>query len=459
MNASGTTVFRAEQVVLPGETRAASVHVSNGVIAKISDYDDLPAGAAVETFKGAVLMPGVVDSHVHINEPWRTEWEGFESATRAAAAGGVTTLVEMPLNAIPATTTVEALRAKLKAAEGKLSVDVGFWGGVVPGNSTELGALWRAGACGFKAFLSPSGVDEFEHINEPDLRLALAELAALGAPLLVHAELPSGLRAAADASAAGCRRYSNYLATRPPEAEQAAIDLLIRLATEFSTPIHIVHLAAASALPAIERARSAGVRLTVETCPHYLHFTAEDIADARTEYKCAPPIRERAHREALWAALKRGAIDLIASDHSPCPPAMKLAERGDFLNAWGGIASLQLGLSVVWSEAQTRGHTLSDVARWMCEAPALLAGLPTKGAIAVGRDADLVVFDPTATWEVDGNVLQHRHKVTPYHGTKLTGQVRSTFVRGRCVFRDGAIDQDSGSSGRILLGRGTTTRG
>lgn len=454
---SELAVFRAERVVLPDGIRAAAVHVAHGGIVKIGDYDEVPSGAVVETFTDCVLMPGVVDSHVHLNEPGRTEWEGFISGTRAAAAGGVTSLIEMPLNAIPATTTVAALRAKQTAAEGKLSVDVGLWGGVVPGNAADLEPLWRAGVCGFKAFLSPSGVDEFENVSEADLREALSILARLGAPLLVHAELPEHLREPADLTREGRRRYSNYLATRPPVAEQSAIDLLIRLSAETGARVHIVHLAAADALEAIEIARAAGARLTVETCPHYLHFSAEEIPDGGTAHKCAPPIRGAADREKLWDALARGTLDLVATDHSPAPPALKCADSGDFIDAWGGIASLQLGLSVVWTGAVQRGHDLSAVARWMCSAPARLAGLQRKGAIAVGCDADLIAFDPSVTWTVDASLLHHRHKLTPYNGARLTGRVRSTFVRGRCVFRDGAMQREG--AGRLLSGRGTQTDG
>jgi allantoinase len=449
-------VFRSKQVVLPDAVRPAAIHVRDGVIVGISAYDEIPAGARVESFDDAALLPGIVDSHVHINEPGRTEWEGFATATRAAAAGGVTTMIEMPLNAIPATTSLAGLRAKQAAAGGQLSVDVGFWGGVVPGNGGELAALWRAGVCGFKAFLSPSGVDEFEHVAEADLRAALPELAKLDAPLLVHAELPAFLREAKDLSDKGRRSYTNYLATRPPKAEQEAVDLLIRLATETGARIHVVHLATAAALPAIERARAAGVRLSVESCPHYLHFAAEEIPDGRTEFKCAPPIRDAANREALWNALGRGTLDLIATDHSPCPPDLKCQERGDFIAAWGGIASLQLGLSVTWSGARSRSFGLGDIARWMAEAPAQLAGLPSKGAIVVGKDADLVVFDPAASWTVDPARLFHRHPLTPYAGARLTGLVHGTFVRGRCVFRDGGMVREG--DGRLLTGRGYQTR-
>lgn len=445
-------VFRGREVVLPDAVRPAAVHVRDGVIAQITDYDDVPQGARVESFDDVVLMPGIVDSHVHINEPGRTEWEGFVSATRAAAAGGVTTLVEMPLNAIPATTSLSGLSAKQSAARGKLSVDLGLWGGVVPGNASELGPLWRAGVCGFKAFLSPSGVEEFGHVSEADLRAALPVLAGLGAPLLVHAELPAFLLGPAAVSASEVRRYANYLASRPAIAELEAIGLLIQLARETRVHVHVVHLAASAAIPAIERARAAGVPLTVETCPHYLHFAAEEIPDGRTEYKCAPPIRGTADREALWAALGNGTLDLVATDHSPCPPEMKQMESGDFVRAWGGIASLQLGLTVAWTGAKARGFGLRDIARWMSEAPAQLAGLKAKGAIAVGKDADLVAYDPNSTWTVDASKLLHRHAVTPYHGVRLTGLVRGTFVGGRCVYRDGAVQREG--SGRLLTGPG-----
>lgn len=451
-------VFRSQRVVLPEGMRPAVVEVEDGVIVRIADFDDSTAGGGrLTAVDDLVLMPGVVDTHVHVNEPGRTDWEGFASATRAAAAGGVTSLIDMPLNSKPPTTADGGLRKKQKAAvKAGLSVDVGLWGGVVPGNARELEKLWAGGVCGFKAFLSPSGVDEFENVTEADLREALPILARLDAPLLVHAELPEFLLPPADDSAAGRRRYANYLTTRPARAEEEAISLLIRLAGEFKARVHIVHLATTSALSAISTAKRGGVRITVETCPHYLHFKAEEIGDGRTEFKCAPPIRGGVVREVLWRSLKDGGIDLIASDHSPCPPAMKLPESGDFLAAWGGIASLQLALPVVWTGAERRGASLLDVCRLMCEGPARLAGLPQKGRIAVGCDADFVAFDPSATWTVDGAKLEHRHKITPYQGETLTGMVRATFVRGECVFRDGAVVGTP--SGRILSGRGTASK-
>jgi allantoinase len=444
-------VVRGSRVITPGGERRASIHIRQGLIAKISAFDDIPAGWSVCEAGESVVMPGLVDTHVHINEPGRTEWEGFSSATQAAAAGGVTTLIEMPLNSIPATTTAASYRQKAAAASGKLRVDVGFWGGVVPGNATELRALWDAGVFGFKCFLVPSGVPEFAHVTEPDLRAALPELAALGASLLAHAELPGPIDAAMqNAVAANApRKYATWLASRPRESEDRAIALLLRLSREFNAPVHIVHLASSDAIPQLQSAKSGSPLLSVETCPHYLTFAAEEITGGATEFKCAPPIRERENRERLWAALGAATIDLIASDHSPCPPGMKLREEGDFLRAWGGIASLQVGLPVVWTEARARGYALTHVVRWMCEGPARLAGLQKrKGAIAVGYDADLVIFNPDTKFRVDPERLYHRHKLTPYAGRELAGVVEATFVRGQKVFERGNFA--AAPAGRVL---------
>ncbi|HST59756.1 MAG TPA: allantoinase AllB [Longimicrobium sp.] len=445
-------IFRGRRVVLPDGVRAASVLVANGVIQSIGGYDDdaAIAGVPVVDAGDALLMPGLVDTHVHINEPGRTHWEGFASATRAAAAGGVTTIVEMPLNSIPATTSAAALRTKLDAAAGHIRVDVGFWGGVVPGNAAELRPLWEAGAWGFKCFMVPSGVDEFEGVAEADLRAAMPILAELGAPLLVHAELPGPLeRAAAECAALDPRRYASYLRSRPSAAETEAVALVVRLCREFGTRVHVVHLATADALPLLRQARAEGLPITVETCPHYLHFSAEEIADGATAWKCAPPIREAAHRDALWDALAAGDIDLVASDHSPCPPELKRPELGDFFGAWGGIASLQLGLPVTWTAARRRGLGPERVAEWMSAAPARLAGLHRKGAIAAGRDADLVVFDPDAELRVDPTELYHCHSITPYAGGAFSGQVRATYVRGTQVYARGHTE--GGPAGHILL--------
>jgi allantoinase len=452
---SADLVLRGHHVVLPHSLGPAAVRVRDGVIAEVAGYDEVPADAVPIEIGDAVLMPGLVDTHVHVNDPGRADWEGFAHATRAAAAGGVTTLIDMPLNSIPATIDVCGLEAKRRAAEGRCHVDVGFWGGVVPGNAGDLEALWEAGAFGFKCFLAPSGVDEFAHVGEAELRAAMPVLAELGAPLLVHAELAGWLaRATVPAAAADRARYGAYLASRPPAFEIAAIEMLVRLCREFRTRIHVVHLSAAEALPLLRAARAEGLPISVETCPHYLHFAAEDIPPGATEFKCGPPIRERDNRERLWTALGTGLIDLVASDHSPCPPALKARDSGDLFAAWGGIASLQLALPVVWRSARERGYTAQHLAEWMSAAPARLAGLGhRKGGIEVGRDADLVAWDPDDEFLVDGGMLHQRHTLSPYLGSILPGVVRATWVRGRCVFRRG--EPMPGPAGSILL-RGAT---
>jgi allantoinase len=441
-SSNANVIVRGKRVIAPEGERPAAIHIRDGVITAISSFDDILSESRLYDAGGAVVMPGLVDTHVHINEPGRTEWEGFSTATQAAAAGGVTTFIEMPLNSIPATTTAAAYREKIAATVGKLSVDVGFWGGVVPGNVRELCPLWGAGVFGFKCFLVPSGVDEFAHVAEADLRAALPELAALGAPLLAHAELPEAIEAAEKVRLknAAPNEYATWLNSRPRHAENEAVALLLRLSREFKARVHIVHLSSSDAVPMLRQAKSSGAGVTVETCPHYLTFAAEEIACGATEFKCAPPIRERENREKLWSALGDGTIDLIASDHSPCPPAMKLRDEGDFLRAWGGIASLQLALPVVWTEARARGYALTDVVRWMCEGPARLAGLARrKGAIAVGCDADFVIFKPDAPFRVDSSRLYQRHALTPYTERALTGVVEATFVRGRKVFESGGV--------------------
>jgi allantoinase len=354
----------------------------------------------------------------------------------------------MPLNSIPATTTVSAFRDKQAAAEGQLAVDVGFWGGVVPGNAEELCGLHEAGVFGFKCFLVPSGVPEFEAVGEPELREALPVLSSLGAVLLVHSELPGPIEtAAAEVAGDDPKRHSTWLKSRPRAAAHEAIVLLIRLSREFDAPVH-VHLSSADALPILRRARAEGVKITVETCPHYLRFAAEEIREGATEFKCAPPICERENRELLWQALAEGSIDLVASDHSPCPPAMKCRETGDFMRAWGGIASLELSLPVVWTEARRRGASVAGMARWLCQGPARLAGLQRKGAIAVGCDADLVVWEPEAAFRVDAAALHQRHKLTPYAGCELHGVVSATFLRGRKIYDRG--DFPVPTAGRVL---------
>jgi allantoinase len=443
-------ILRGRRVVTVRGERPAAINIRGGVIDAITDFDDIPAGVSMIDAGDFAILPGLVDTHVHINEPGRTEWEGFRTATQGAAAGGVTTLIEMPLNSIPVTTTLAAYHEKISVAGGKLHVDVGFWGGVVPGNTSELRGLWEAGVFGFKCFLVPSGVEEFAHVVEPDLRKALPELTAIGAPLLAHAELPGPIEGAMEKLREGrptC--YATWLASRPREAENQAIGLLVRLAREFGARIHIVHLASSDTFALLRRAKSEGVNVSVETCPHYLIFAAEEIPDGATEFKCAPPIREGENREKLWSALQDATIDFVASDHSPCPPAMKLREQGDFLRAWGGIASLQLGLPVIWTEALSRGYALIDVARWMCSGPAGLAGLAgKKGAIAAGCDADLVMFDSEKSFRVESSKLHHRHKLTPYTGRELIGAVEATFLRGQLIFENGKVFETP--SGHVL---------
>jgi allantoinase len=438
---------RSERVVLPDGTRPATIHIEDGRIARIAAYDEPAAGNGIDA--GAlVVLPGLVDTHVHINEPGRADWEGFRTATRAAAAGGVTTLVDMPLNSRPATVDEASFEAKLRTADGQLHVDVGFWGGIIPGNAASIRPLAERGVLGFKSFLAPSGVDEFPHVAEEDLRVALPILATTGLPLLVHAELPALLRAP-DPSA-NPRSYRTWLETRPVESEVAAIELLTRLARDSGARIHVVHLSAAASLDVIRRAHIDGVAISCETCPHYLTFESDRIADGATEFKCAPPLRMLTEREGLWRALESGDIEVVATDHSPAPPALKLLEEGDVLRAWGGIASLQLGLAAVWTGAMDRGLPFDRLARWMAAAPAKLAGLDrTKGSIAPGLDADLVVWDPAAEEIVAASKLEHRHHITPYAGMRLRGRVRTTMLRGQIVFEDGTFA--GRASGKCLL--------
>ncbi|MGY1815096.1 allantoinase AllB [Blastococcus sp. SYSU D00820] len=434
-------VVRARRVVLPDGERAAAVHTENGVVTAVTGYDDVPAGA-VTLAEDEVLLPGLVDSHVHVNEPGRTEWEGFATATRAAAAGGVTTIVDMPLNSLPPTTTLEALHGKRAVAEGQVAVDVAFWGGAVPGNVDQLRPLHEAGVVGFKCFLLDSGVPEFPPLDDAGLRAALGELAGLDALLIAHAEDADEIAAAPEPAGAS---YAAFLASRPPTAEETAIGRLVAATRDTGARSHVVHLADADALPLLRRARAEGVRITVETCPHYLTFAAEEVPDGDTAYKCCPPIRETRHREALWAALADGDVDLVVSDHSPCTPELKRLDVGDFGLAWGGIASLQVGLPAVWTGARARGIGLAQVVGWMSAAPARLAGLPGKGAIAVGKDADLVAFAPEERWTVER--LLHRNPVTPYAGRELTGVVRRTWLRGEVA--------DGSPRGRLLSRGGT----
>ena len=425
-------VVRGRRIVLPGGERPASVHIEGGHIVSIGDEDETPSGAEIVECGGLVVSPGIVDSHVHVNEPGRTEWEGFDTVTRAAARGGVTTIVDMPLNCVPATTTVAAVEAKRHAARGRSHVDTAMWGGIVPDNEADIEPLIDAGVRGFKCFLVPSGVSEFAHVGERTLRRVMPVLARRDVPLLVHAELPEGLRVHRGRP----ENYRAYEATRPVEAERAAIDLMATLARETGTRVHIVHVSSAAGVDRIAAARADGVAITGETCPHYLMMANDEIPDGATEFKCAPPIRSASDRDALWRALESGALDLVATDHSPSPPSMKCP--GDFVRAWGGIASLELSLAAVWTRACERGRTPSDLAAWMSAAPAALAGLSglsgRKGRIAPGYDADLVVWDAEREFTVDAGALQQRHKLTPYAGRRLRGVVHTTFLRGERVW-------------------------
>jgi allantoinase len=443
-------VLRSRRAMVDGAVRPADVRLAEGRIVEVAAHGTL-GGAEVEDLGDLALLPGAVDLHVHVNEPGRTEWEGFESATRAAAAGGITTVVDMPLNSTPVTTTTAALAAKRAAAEGRCAVDVAFHGGLVPDNARDrpaLEALLDAGVVGIKAFLCDSGLAEFPPVSHGDLAAAMPVIAASGVPLLAHAEraLAGPPAPPADGPLPSCERWAR---TRPPAMERAAVEELIALSRATGCRVHVVHLAAAEALPALRRAREDGLPITAETCPHYLTFVAAEAAEGDTRFKCAPPIRDAANREALWRALEEGVIDLVASDHSPCPPALKGLRddgsgadgsgAGDFATCWGGIASLQVAVAATWTGLRARGHGLERLVEWMAEAPARLLGLERKGRIAVGRDADLVAFDPEAEEVVDARRLHHRHPITPWHGRSLAGVARRTWLRGVAVQADGGM--------------------
>jgi allantoinase len=433
-------LVRAPRAVVGGAEVAASVRVRDGVIVEVGALA-APAGGAevVELAGDEVLLPGLVDTHVHVNEPGRSDWEGFASATRAAAAGGVTTIVDMPLNSIPPTTTVAALEEKRAVAADQVWVDVGFWGGAVPGNLPDLAPHHEAGVFGFKCFLLDSGVEEFPHLAPDELADAMAETARLGSLMVVHAEDADEIVECAHGAA-----YRGFLESRPDAAEERAIALVIDTARRTGGRAHVVHLSASGAVPALRSARADGVDVSVETCPHYLHFEAGSIPDGATELKCCPPIRGAANRDALWSALGSADIDMVVSDHSPCTADLKHQDTGDFAEAWGGIASLQLSLSVVWTGARERGEPLADVVGWMATAPARRVGLAGKGEIAVGADADLCVFAPDEQWVVDPASLHHKNPVSPYAGRTLTGTVRQTWLRGR------RLDLAAEPRGRLL---------
>ncbi|MEU6243736.1 allantoinase AllB [Streptomyces sp. NPDC047024] len=429
--------LRSTRVVTPEGVRAATVTVAAGTVTAVLPYDaPLPDATRLEELGDHALLPGLVDTHVHVNDPGRAELEGFRTATRAAAAGGITTLVDMPLNSLPPTTSTAHLDIKRAAAHGRTHIDVGFWGGALPGNVKDLRPLHEAGVFGFKAFLSPSGVDEFPHLEREQLARSLAEIAGFGGLLIVHAEDPAWL---ADAPAGTA--YAGFLASRPHAAETEAIAQLIEQTRRLDARVHVLHLSSAAALPLIAAAKAEGVRLTVETCPHYLTLTAEEVPDGASEFKCCPPIREAANQDLLWQALADGTIDCVVTDHSPSTADLKTP---DFATAWGGISGLQLSLPAVWTEARRRGHGLADVVRWMSACTAALAGLDRKGAIAPGRDADFAVLAPEETFTVDPARLQHRNPVTAYAGRTLHGVVKSTWLRGERVYADGEFTEPRG---------------
>jgi allantoinase len=449
-------VVRGGRIATSAGIVAGTLHLAGGRVMRVSHIDDVGGarGAEVLDARNLVVMPGLLDTHVHINEPGRTEWEGFASATRAAAAGGITTLLDMPLNSVPATTKSSALDKKRRSAAKQCRVDVGFLGGVVPGNVGELPQLWADGVFGFKCFLVPSGVNEFHNVTMSDLRNVMPMLAQLRAPLLVHAELPGPIEAAAaELRGRDPRAYATYLASRPAAAEVKAVQAMIDLARRYSVRVHIVHVSASDVIPLLREARTDRVPITAETCPHYLAFEAEQIPTGATEYKCAPPIRGNGNRESLWRALQEGVLDLVVSDHSPCPPALKRRDSGDFFAAWGGIASLELTFAVVWSEARKRSLPFELALRWMCEGPARLAGLHrNKGRLATGYQADFALFDPDLAFEVNPKELHQRHPITPYAGRTLHGRVRATYLRGQLVYANG--ETVGPPAGRLLKREG-----
>eukprot|EP00243_Klebsormidium_subtile_P006814 TRINITY_DN294_c0_g1_i1.p1 TRINITY_DN294_c0_g1~~TRINITY_DN294_c0_g1_i1.p1 ORF type:complete len:513 (-),score=119.26 TRINITY_DN294_c0_g1_i1:1474-3012(-) len=441
LNVEEFTLY-SQRVVTPKGAVPAAVHVRRGVIQWVAPSSRKPPAGRhpVLDYGSSVIMPGLIDVHMHMSEPGRKHWEGMATGTRAAAAGGFTTVVDMPLNSIPTTTTPEFLRAKLRASKGKLAIDVGFWGGLTPengGNETALQELLDAGVLGLKSFMCPSGSD-FPQTSIEHIKAALPLLGRYGLPLLVHSELPQPL---SEEPSGAPQVYETYLKSRPPEWERAAISALIdasRSSPESARAhIHVVHLSDADSLPLITAARASGAPLTVETCTHYINFAAEDIENNRTEYKCAPPIRGRANRDKLWEGLLSGEIDLLSSDHSPSPPEMKLLEEGDFLRAWGGVASTQFGLPATWTRAKERGATLEDIARWWSTKPAELAHLNNKGSIEAGKDADFVIWDPEAVHTITKDTIQFKNKLTPYEGMQVTGKVEHTFVRGQLVHSQG----------------------
>lgn len=422
--------IKSRKIVTPLALRDGFVIVNDGIIESIVDLLQSDFSHPIIDATDRIVMPGVIDPHVHINEPGRTEWEGFETATKAALIGGVTMLVDMPLNSSPVTTTVRAFEEKLAAASGKLNTNVGFWGGVVPGNEIEIEGLITKGVLGFKAFLTHSGINDFPNVTEDDLRKVMPIIARHNLPLLVHCELSEDM----PSFSSNPTSYDAYLNSRPKEWEDNAIALMIRLCEEFNCWVHIVHLSSANSIEQIAVAKNKGLPLTVETAQHYLYFYAENIPDGKTAFKCAPPIREKANNDKLWQALKNGIIDFVATDHSPAPPDLKSLVTGDFTTAWGGVASIQFALPVLWTAASQRGFSIMDLSKWLCQHPAKLAGQNAKGRIEAGYDADLIILNENESFLVTENIIEHKHKVTPYLHENLYGVVEQTFLKGKMVF-------------------------
>jgi allantoinase len=428
---SGDFAIRSQRLVTPEGERSGIVEIRDGLITAIRDSTQLDS--VIDVPDDCAVLPGLVDSHVHVNEPGRTEWEGFATATAAAAAGGITTIADMPLNSIPPTVDVPALAAKRAAAQGQCAVDVAFWGGAIPGNTEVLPDLYDAGVVGFKCFLLPAGVDEFPPLDSASVRDAMRMIAGCGGTLIAHCE---DAHVISRAPKPRSRRFADYLASRPDAAETVAVENLLAATGETGCRTHIVHLSSAQTLPLVAAAKHAGLPVTAETCPHYLSLVAEQVPDGATQFKSCPPIRSYANREQLWRGMAAGIIDCVVSDHSPCPPAMKHLESGDFGVAWGGIASVQLSLPVVWTQAVARGFMLTDIATWMARKPAELIGLTDRGAIRVGSRADLAMFAPDESFRVDPAMLQYRHPISPYAGATLRGVVRQTWLRGQIVGSD-----------------------
>ncbi len=443
-------MFKSQRVITPEGERAASVIVGDGQIVAIEAYDFHADDIPVVDYRQRVLMPGIVDSHVHINEPGRTDWEGFDTATHAAAAGGITTVVDMPLNCIPVTITAQALQEKLAVLDDKLWIDAGFWGGATADNLGELPDLLDAGVLGVKSFTIHSGIDEFQFVNETQLTDAMRELAKRGMPHLVHAELDHAHSEPMSIASS----YQSFLKTRPPAWENDAIAMVIRvmkalIAEGLQPHAHIVHLSSAEALPMIQQARADGLNLTVETCPHYLVLEAETIPDGQATYKCCPPIREKSNQDLLWQALLDGTIDCVVSDHSPCTPQLKNIDSGDLEKAWGGISGLQFGLPLLWTHAQDKGMSLTQLSELMSARPARLTGLTNKGSIAIGQQADFCVFDPDGQFTVTPEIIHHRHKISPYVGKTLQGVVVATLLAGQTIYQQGEFV--GSARGRALL--------